>query len=454
MNPENRPSPPQAASASSPRTLVLAPHTQMGALIHDHPWETTPLGPMSSWSTTLLSMVNLILNSPFPSAVYWGREMIMIYNDPYRESLESRHPAALGRPAALVWDECWLRFGANMEAVLADGKAIVEEKVCHTFLIDGRPFKSFWNYCASPVFDGGKVVGIYKTDQNITDQVNAFNALADSDERLRLSLSGGSCIGTWDWDIKQDRLSADERFARFFGVDPRLTVAGLPLDAYFRNIHLEDHDRVRKAVRSAIETGQEYHLEYRVLQADGTVHWVCAKGRCVYGDDGEPSRFPGALFDMGPGKQAVPERRSADRASFLGDSAASAHPQPRQSDRPAIILDLGGVERDRSRRPPPLPSDQSSSPALVAFLVESIARQLVDRKDVVRVRTTGDLQSTQVILGIAHEDMPKIAGRNSRTAHSIQVVLNAAGLKRNHRYLLQVEEVAPSEAEPANEMLH
>jgi len=420
---------------------------EMAALIKQHAWDATPLGPMHAWSPTLVSMVQLILNSPHPAALYWGSEMIMIYNDPYRDSLEHRHPNALGRPAAPVWDECWPRFGSNMESVLATGNAVIEEKVCHTSVIDGRTTKSFWNYCASPIFEAGQVVGVYKTDQNITDQVNAFNALAESDERLALALSGGSCIGTWDWDIKRDRVSVEKRFALFFGIDPQRGLTGLPSADFLRNIHVEDHELVSQAMARAIQNGEEYSVEYRLLQADGSTHWVSAKGRCIYGDSGEPTRFPGAVFDLGPGKHPT-NRRKSDLTP-----AQDASSVPLQTARPSIVLPLGPSDRRRSRTIPPPPPDRSSSPALVAFLVEFIARQIAERKDMLRVRTVSDLISTEVILCVAPEDIARFSGTNGRTAHSIQVVLNAASLKRDHRYTLVLEELPSTEAEPISELL-
>src|SRR4051812_31137719 len=62
-------------------------------------WSQTPLGAMDSWPDALRLTVNICLASRFPMFVWWGPELIKIYNDGYLPMLGKRDPAALGRPA-------------------------------------------------------------------------------------------------------------------------------------------------------------------------------------------------------------------------------------------------------------------------------------------------------------------------------------------------------------------
>ena len=36
----------------------------------------------------------------------------------------------------------------------------------------------------------------------------------------QLALDAGAIIGTWIWDVRHDRFTADDRFACSFGLDP------------------------------------------------------------------------------------------------------------------------------------------------------------------------------------------------------------------------------------------
>lgn len=55
-------------------------------------------------------------------------------------------------------------------------------------------------------------------------------------------------VGTWDWDIANDRVYADSRFARLFGVNADLASRGTPL-----------HTRRRRQRRSLSRRHRRYH---------------------------------------------------------------------------------------------------------------------------------------------------------------------------------------------------
>jgi PAS domain S-box-containing protein len=128
--------------------------------------------------------------------------------------------------------------------------------------------------------------------------------LAESEERLRLALSAGRGIGTWDWDVARDRVVADERFARLYGVAPERARAGAPIAEFFVRIHSDDLPRVRERLAQVLATGELFSEEYRLVQPDSSVCWVMAEGRCELADDGTPGRFPGVSFDITERKMA------------------------------------------------------------------------------------------------------------------------------------------------------
>ena len=56
---------------------------EMGELIRSKDWSQTPLGPPDTWPPSLRTAVMILLQSRFPMFVWWGEEMITIYNDAY-----------------------------------------------------------------------------------------------------------------------------------------------------------------------------------------------------------------------------------------------------------------------------------------------------------------------------------------------------------------------------------
>jgi PAS domain S-box-containing protein len=117
-------------------------------------------------------------------------------------------------------------------------------------------------------------------------------------ERVQLALDAGAIVGTWVWDVVEDRVVADERFARSFGVDAERIRAGAPLSTIMESIHEDDRAEVAETIAEALGRGGAYRSEYRVRQSDGVYRWIEANGRVDLDESGIPTRFPGVLIDI------------------------------------------------------------------------------------------------------------------------------------------------------------
>lgn len=137
-------------------------------------------------------------------------------------------------------------------------------------------------------------------------------ALQIQSERIELALNSGAIVGTWVWNIPDDRFTADERFAKSFSLDPHKCREGLPLTVVAESIHPDDLPGVEKAIAAVLERGGAYSAEYRVRHSDGSYRWVEANGRCELGPDGRPLRFPGVLIDIDRRKHAEAELRGRE----------------------------------------------------------------------------------------------------------------------------------------------
>jgi len=79
----------------------------MGELIRSFDWSKTALGPIESWPQSLRSAVSILLPSKAQIAMFWGPDLITLYNDAYTPVLGKKHPQALGLPIREVWNELW-----------------------------------------------------------------------------------------------------------------------------------------------------------------------------------------------------------------------------------------------------------------------------------------------------------------------------------------------------------
>ena len=142
-------------------------------------------------------------------------------------------------------------------------------------------------------------IALARLRREAAEAVRSSEAVArEQAERVQLALDAGAIIGTWVWDIPNDRLVGDERFARSFSLSPEECRAGLPLAKVMQSIHGEDQPDVARSIADALQSGGSYRCEYRVRQQDGSYRWVEANGRVDLGLAGAPLRFPGILIDV------------------------------------------------------------------------------------------------------------------------------------------------------------
>src|SRR5829696_8303633 len=79
----------------------------MGELTRNFHWADSPLGTPDTWTASLRSAVSILLNSQFPMFIWWGEELITIYNDSYKIIAGDKHPQLLGESGRAGWSEIW-----------------------------------------------------------------------------------------------------------------------------------------------------------------------------------------------------------------------------------------------------------------------------------------------------------------------------------------------------------
>ena len=276
---------------------------EMPTLVRAKDWAATPLGPMEAWSATLRLALEMVLSSGFPMALRWGPEFVLIYNDGYRPILGDKHPWALGLPAREAWSEVWDQLDPVHNEILSGQRGAVFSENTPLQIKRRRDQweNAFFTLSYSPIADptvAAGIGGILVTAVETTDSMRGEAALRESDERLQRALSVGLGIGTWDWDVQNDRVVADARFARLYGVDPEHAARGAPIEAFFSGMHPGDRERVQASIASALGSGADFYEEYRLVRPDGSERWVAAQGRCMLGAEGKAVRFPGVTFDI------------------------------------------------------------------------------------------------------------------------------------------------------------
>lgn len=159
----------------------------------------------------------------------------------------------------------------------------------------------------------GRPERLLSVSRDITATRQAEMLLAKSQERLNLALGAASMIGTWDWDLSEGLVYADANFARLHAVDPAAAARGAGRAEYVKNVHPGDMPLFEAELGRAFDGAPEFSCEYRILQPDGSVRWLLARGAIIRDDAGKPLRFCGASVDITDRRLAEEQRAELAR---------------------------------------------------------------------------------------------------------------------------------------------
>jgi signal transduction histidine kinase len=150
----------------------LAGGGETGALMRSRDWTNTPLGPAENWPQSLRTAVGICLHSRFPIILFWGPQLIQIYNDDYRGILGTKHPEALGQRAEECWTEIWPIIGPMLHGVLASGKATWSDDILLVIDRSGYLEEIYFTFSYSPIaLEGGTVGGVFCAVNETTGRV-------------------------------------------------------------------------------------------------------------------------------------------------------------------------------------------------------------------------------------------------------------------------------------------
>jgi signal transduction histidine kinase len=163
------------ASDSAPTSFGFS--GEMPARVRAFDWASTSLGAVGAWSLSLRALVSTILGSRHPMFLWWGPDLIQIYNDAYRPSFGEghRHPLALGAKGRDFWTDIWHIIGPEIDQVLATGVATWHEDQLVPIERNGRMENVWWTYSYSPACDDdGSIAGVLVVVQETTARVLAI----------------------------------------------------------------------------------------------------------------------------------------------------------------------------------------------------------------------------------------------------------------------------------------
>ncbi|MFP2904437.1 ATP-binding protein [Pyxidicoccus sp. 3LFB2] len=154
---------------------------EMGALMRAFDWSQHSLGPLERWPQSLRTSVSTMLRSPYPIILFWGPELVMLYNDPFRPILGTKHPQTLGARGHEALAEEWSLLGPLMKRVHETGEPLFIQNGNVNFARrpGGLREEAYFTWSYNPTIgEAGDIAGLFAIASESTRQVVGDRQLA------------------------------------------------------------------------------------------------------------------------------------------------------------------------------------------------------------------------------------------------------------------------------------
>ncbi|KIW08818.1 hypothetical protein, variant [Verruconis gallopava] len=125
-------------------------------------WASTSLGPIELWPPDLRQMCNLIMASPHPAAMYWGDDLVAIYNEAYVLLAGQKHPKLMGQSYSEAWAEIWDEVKDVFANARQTGQATMKDDDCLFIKRSNFLEETYFSWSIIPMVGvDGTVTGLY-----------------------------------------------------------------------------------------------------------------------------------------------------------------------------------------------------------------------------------------------------------------------------------------------------
>jgi len=129
-------------------------------------------------------------------------------------------------------------------------------------------------------------------------------------------------MGSWEYDIANDKLVWDDETIRIFGISRETFRENMA--AFLALVHPDDREPLQAMQVGALASHGIIEMEYRILKPDGVVRQVYDRGQVTWYENGKPAQSIGMIMDVTEQRKAAEDlRESKERydAAVLGSES-------------------------------------------------------------------------------------------------------------------------------------
>jgi PAS domain S-box-containing protein len=124
---------------------------------------------------------------------------------------------------------------------------------------------------------------------------------AQDQDIVQLALASAQ-VGIWDWDLVTGLMRWNREHEQLFGLPPHSFDGTYA--TFDRHLHPADRAGLNQAIQQAIQGHTSYRYEFRIVWADGSIHWLEGRGNPIFAETGQPLRMIGTVMAIDERKQA------------------------------------------------------------------------------------------------------------------------------------------------------
>jgi PAS domain S-box-containing protein len=128
-----------------------------------------------------------------------------------------------------------------------------------------------------------------------------LQVLNHKEEQLRLALASAQ-MGIWDWNLSTGQIEWNHEHEELFGLAPGSFDGNY--ETFDRCIHPQDRAAVHECVVRSIETHTSLCHQFRIVWADGSIHWIEARGEAYFNNAQVAVRTIGTVVNIDRRMQA------------------------------------------------------------------------------------------------------------------------------------------------------
>ncbi len=255
-----------------------------------------------------LMVQNLLMNAPgFVCTMSGPSHVYQLVNEKYQQLFGKRK--IQGKPMLEALPElAGQGFDTLLDNVYYTGETYVGIDIPITLARDENlaPEIRYFNFSYQPMYnENNNIYSILVFGYEVTAQMNAKNAVAESEEKYRL-MADLMPVKVTNADAEGNINYYNKSWLNYSG----LNIEELQDNGWGKLIHPDDVEKVTQLWQQTIKTGNDLEMEFRCLNKDGKYLWHLSRAKAIKDENGKIKLWIGTTTEIQKMKDEITQKQN------------------------------------------------------------------------------------------------------------------------------------------------